>query len=1284
MLRSLEAQLPGCMSAERAALAGRIARLRSAVAPLRPGELEALCSALDTSCARREQRRRQLPVPSYPDALPVTRHRDELLRVIDAHPVVVVAGATGSGKTTQLPKLCLELGRGVAGMIGHTQPRRIAARSVAARIAAELHGEVGHAVGFQVRFSDRLGPDTYIKLMTDGILLAETQQDPLLARYDTLIIDEAHERSLNVDFLLGYVQRLLQRRNDLKVIITSATIDTERFARHFGGAPVVEVSGRNHPVEIRYRPLATEDPDTEDRDLTQGILEAVDELCRVGPGDVLVFLPGEREIRAAAEALRKHHPPQTEILPLYARLSVADQNRVFETHPRRRIVLATNVAETSLTVPGIGFVVDPGLVRISRYSHHARIQRLPVEKVSRASADQRAGRCGRTGPGVCVRLYDEADYCARPEFTDPEIRRTNLAAVVLRMKALGLGDPQRFPFLDPPEPRRIRDGVGQLRELGALDERDRLTEIGRALARLPVDPRIGRMVLAAHERQCVEEVLIIASALAVQDPRERPLDRQQAADEAHRVFQDPRSDFLAFLNLWRAYHQQARLLSQNRLRRWCVARYVSYLRMREWHDIHRQLAVLVKDMRFTPNVTPADYEAIHRALLAGLLSHIGFQDDPPTYAGARNTRFTLFPGSALFRKPPKWVMAAERVETRRLYARTVAVIDPAWAEPLAAHLVKRHYADPHWEARAGRVIAYERVTLYGLPIVARRKVDYGTVDPAEARAVFIREALVRGDYRGGAPFLEHNRGLVAELEALEAKVRRRDVLAEEDTVFEFYAARIPDTVNAAVAFERWRRDVERDDPRGLFLTRAVLTQSGAEPATGERFPDLLEVGALRIPLRYRFEPGAEDDGITARVPAAALNQLDPARLEWLVPGLLHEKLVQLIKTLPKSLRRHFVPAPDFARACAQAMAFGSGGLIDALTAHLHRMTGVAVAPNAWRPDALPAHLRMRVVVVDEHGTPLADDRDVAELQGRLGGEAARRFARLPTTGLERDALTTWDVGDLPEQVEVCHGGVAFHGYPALVDEGGQVALRVLDSAERAAPAHRGGVRRLLRNELHRELRTLTRQLPGFEPLRLRYTALGDLAEELVTALLDRLLFADGDPMRQAAVYGQRRDAARAGLYPAALELCAMLKPVFEAHAAVLARLSSAVPPAHLGVYRDVREQIDALVYPGFVSRTPADRLSELPRYLRAAELRLEKLHQAPQRDRQRAAQLAPHWGRYRERVERQGGAGRDDPQLSALRWLLEEYRVSLFAQELGTAQPVSEKRLAEQWSKLPP
>ncbi len=1280
----LELALGETMLADRPGLRRRLhglRRRRRAGRPISRGLAE-LRDLVAASGARVQARRAALPRPDYPDGLPVVEMRAEIAAAIAAHQVVIVCGETGSGKTTQLPKVCLELGRGVHGLIGHTQPRRIAARSVAARIAEELHSELGGAVGYKVRFGDHVGAESHIKLMTDGILLAELQRDTRLEQYDTLIVDEAHERSLNIDFLLGYLKRLLPQRPDLKLIITSATIDPESFSRFFDDAPIVSVPGRTYPVEVRYRPL-TGEPDAGETDLPQAVVEAVDELTRGEPGDALVFLPGEREIRESAEALRKHHPPGVEVLPLFARLGPGEQQRIFEPHGRPRIVLATNVAETSLTVPGIRYVVDSGLARISRYSHRSKVQRLPIEKIARASADQRKGRCGRTGPGICLRLYAEQDFLERPHFTEPEIQRTNLAEVILQMRALGLGELEDFPFVDPPDRRFINDGYRLLHELGAVDERRALTELGRRLARLPVDPRIARMLVAAEREGSLAEVLPIAAALSVADPRVRPAEAQGKADAAHALFRNERSDFLSLLQLWRAYQEQKRHLSRSKLRRWCQSHYLSYVRMLEWEGVYKQLHGLMREGGARVNQVEADDAAVHRALLTGLLGHVAVKEDKDRYSGARGTTLHIFPGSGLARKGPKWLMAAELVETSRLFARTVAAIEPRWIEALAGHLLKRSYSHPHWERKGQRVVASEQSTLYGLIVNPGRRVNYARIDAAAARELFIREALVRGDYRSRGEFLAHNLGLVREVEALEHRSRRRDILEDEESLFAFYDARIPAAVADGPSFEAWRKQAEREQPRLLYFERAALMLQDADHVSAGRFPETLRVGALELPLSYHFEPGAVEDGVSVTVPLAALNQLPAERFDWLVPGLLNEKLTALIRALPKGLRRNFVPAPNFAAALEQRLSPREGALLPAMAGELQRMTGVSIPADAWRLELLPEHLRMNFRVMGPDGTLLGHGRDLEALRAQLGGRAARDFERLPAHDLERETVSDWDFGALPESVSREVGGVRLQGFPALVEETDRVALRLLDTPEQAQRAHRRGLLRLLQTVLREQVRYLQRNLPQAKAMCLHYAPVGgceSLKADIVDAAFERVFLAEPLP-REAEAFQSRLAAGRARLVDEANALAGQVAAALAEYHALARALKGGVAPQWLSAVGDVREQLERLIYPGFVAGTPAAWLGELPRFLKAISVRLQRLEQNPQRDRQPAASLAPLWEGYWA-VRRPRPELDTQPEWVEFRWLLEELRVSLFAQELGTSCPVSAKRLEARWREL--
>ncbi|MCP4041736.1 MAG: ATP-dependent RNA helicase HrpA [Gammaproteobacteria bacterium] len=1233
------------------------------------------------------RRLRQLPELNFPEELPISAYREEIATAIAENQVVVVCGETGSGKTTQLPKICLSLGRGVAGMIGHTQPRRIAARSVAARIATELKTELGRYVGFKVRFSDRVGADSYVKLMTDGILLAETRGDRNLRSYDTIIIDEAHERSLNIDFLLGYLKRLLPRRPDLKLIITSATIDPERFSRHFADAPMLEVPGRTYPVEVRYHPLQGEEENDLERDQIQGILDGVDELARQGPGDVLVFLPGEREIRETAEALRKHHPMASEILPLYARLSVKEQQRVFRPTGRRRVVLATNVAETSLTVPGIRYVVDTGYARISRYSYRNKVQQLPIEKISRASADQRKGRCGRLGPGVCIRLYGQEEYESRPEFTEPEILRTNLAAVILQMASLKLGDVAGFPFVDPPHQRYISDGYRLLTELGAVEGERRLTPIGRELVKFPLDPRLGRMLLAAKTENCLREVLIIVSAIAVQDPRERPLEAREKADQAHARFQDPRSDFLTLLKLWDFYHEQARHLSRNKLRKLCRESFLSNVRMREWHDIQRQLLAILHNQGIRTDRGPAEPDAIHRALLTGLLGHIGVKDDKGEYLGARGIRFRIHPGSGMSKGAPKWIMAAELVETTRLYARIVAGIEPAWAERLAGYLVRRSYSEPHWEKKRAQVAATERVTLYGLPLVTGRKVNYGPIDPKPSREILIRAALVQGEYRTDAKFFSHNLALITEVEGLEHKSRRQDILVDEELLYQFYAERIPEGIYSGPRLEKWYRQEEKKDPGRLLISRDYLMRHGAEGITAEMFPDTLAEGEASLALRYRFEPGNEADGVTVKVPLALLNSLDPQRGEWLVPGLLEEKLVHMLRSLPKSLRRNFVPIPDFVRASLAALPFGQGSLPENFARHLLRMTGAKITPDVWRLNRLPEHLRMRYEVFDDRGTTVAVGRDLDGLRREMQESIRSVFQSRPTIGFERDAVTSWDFGDLPESMDFTQAGTKLRGYPALCAEaGGTVSLRLLDTPARAAESHRQGLVRLFMLEFAPQIRSLEKRLPGIRRLALLYAQVSnggaELRQELILATVERAMFGDDAPPRTGEEYGRCCRRGRERLVSTGDEICALVEKILSQRQELVVALGKKGAGNGGGPKAEMIAQLDDLIYRGFVLRTPYAWLRHYPRYLTAIARRLERLRHNPGQDARMAAQFTPLWQAWHELAESRVDHDERSPELNEYRWLLEELRVSLFAQELKTSVPVSVKRLKKRWDRL--
>jgi ATP-dependent helicase HrpA len=1275
-------------------------RLRSAERTRDPQARERayadLSRQVEQGLDRVRRRAAAVPVVRYPDELPVSRRRDDIAAAIRDHQVVVVAGETGSGKTTQLPKICLELGRGVRGTIGHTQPRRLAARAVADRVAEELHIPLGEAVGYKVRFTDRSSDDTLVKVMTDGILLAEIQRDRLLTAYDTVIVDEAHERSLTIDFLLGYLKEILPRRPDLKVVVTSATIDTERFAQHFGGAPVVEVTGRTYPVEVRYRPVVDPDaPDDEERDQTQAVLDALDELAAEGPGDVLVFLSGEREIRDTAEAVRRHVAfwrEEVEVLPLYARLSATEQHRVFSAHPGRRVVLATNVAETSLTVPGIRYVVDPGTARVSRYSQRLRVQRLPIEKVSRASADQRKGRCGRVADGICVRLYSEEDFLARPEFTDPEVLRTNLASVILAMTSLGLGRIEAFPFVEPPDRRQIRDGVQLLEELGALEPptagegRARtLTTLGRRLAQLPVDPRLGRMVLEAEKHGCVREVMVVAAALSIQDPRERPVEKRQAADERHRRFADEQSDFMAYWNLWSYLQDRQRELSGNAFRRLCRTEFLHYLRVREWQDVFGQLRQVGRTLGISPGdpVVDADArrDAVHRSLLAGLLSHLGlWEPEKREYVGARGARFAPWPGSALARKPPRWVMAGELVETSRLWGRDLARIDPDWVEPIAGHLVKRSWSEPHWSSKRGAVMAYEKVTLYGVPVVPNRRVTYGRIDPELCRELFIRHALVQREWRTHHAFFAANRDLLDEVEELEHRTRRRDILVDDETLFAFYDERVPEQVVSARHFDAWWKTARREQPDLLDFERAMLVRDEAGQVSATDYPDEWAQGDLRLPLSYQFEPGTEADGVTVHVPLAVLNRLADTGFDWQVPGLRADLVTSLLRTLPKPLRRNFVPAPDSAAAALAALPSEptADRLADAVGRVLRERTGVDVPPGAWAPERVPDHFRMTFRVTDGDGRPVGEGKDLAALRHDLAPRVARTVSAA-AEAVETDGLRDWTLGALPETFETVRDGHRVAGFPALVDAGDSVSVRVVGSAAASDQATWAGTRRLLALSLPSPL---TPVVTGLEPrtkLALGHSpyegGVPALLDDCVLAALDALLERNGGPVRDREGWLRLRDAVRADLVDTTrqvvLEVSGALELAHDARDRVAGTGSLALLPA----VTDVRTQLDELVGPGFVAATGAARLPDLRRYLRAVLLRLDTLPARPERDRERMARVHAVRAEHDRVLAALPEGRRRDADVAAARWLVEELRVSLFAQQLGTPIPVSEKRV---------
>jgi ATP-dependent helicase HrpA len=1289
-IKHLSTQLNSCMSLDRHGLKRQLDRCRSDLQKGKgsPEQVAGLAAKIERSISKCNQRRAAVPVINYPD-LPVTAKKDDIAALIQQHQVTIVCGETGSGKTTQLPKICLELGRGVKGLIGHTQPRRIAARTVADRIAEELGQSIGQAVGYKVRFHDQTHPQSLVKLMTDGILLAESQNDPYLNQYDTLIIDEAHERSLNIDFLLGYLRWLLPKRPDLKLIITSATIDPERFANHFGNAPIVNVSGRTYPVDVRYRPIdLIEEDDETDADLQQAILDAVDELYRDLRGDILIFLSGEHEIRETTESLRKSvHNGRYEVLPLYSKLSVAEQERVFKpTGNKPRIVLATNVAETSLTVPGIRCVIDSGHARISRYSHKSKIQRLPIERISQASANQRAGRCGRVAEGICIRLYSKEDYLARPEFTEPEILRTNLSSVILQMAALKLGDIEDFPFVEPPEDKMIRDGKNALFEVDALDKQGQLTDTGKQLAKIPTDPKLARMLLAASELNSLHEVSIIVSALSIQDPREKPADKMPQAEAKHAQFKAEDSDFLSLLNVWNSFEEQKKHLSNSKLRKYCQENFLSYIRMREWHDIHAQIMQVAKgDLKLKLNGNPANYEQIHCALLPGLLSNIGFRHEQYEYLGARGLKFFIFPGSGQHKVRPKWIMAAEQVETSKVYARTVAKIEPQWIEACAQHLVKRNYYDPHWEKNAGRSGVFERTLLYGLTLQAKRKVPYENVDAKAARELFIGHGLVNQDYHSNAPFFKANEKLLEEVGYIQHKGRRVDLVEDEQWLYQFYDKKLPTEVVNGITLDKWRKQVEREDPKILFLTKEDLTRHEEGQISDWDFPDSKKVGDLTIELHYRFEPGHDEDGVTAIVPVHQLNQIRAMPFDWLVPGMLEEKLVALIKTLPKHLRKHFVPVPQTVKQCLEIEPDFKGSLYEWLSGRLRKLTGESIPLNEWQPDTLPDHLKINFRVVDENGKALGYGRNLAKLQADHTSQAGQTFDKLAQEEINHTGCIAWAFDDLPDTWQFMQKGQSFIGYPAIIDEGETIGVRIIETQYKADLAHFDGLSKLYQLQCRKDAQYISKNSGVSPALQLAYNQLakhpllaervgGDFKADYLFAIFSSV-FVEGQTIRNQAQFEAQLAAKKSSLVTVANQLGKQLAEIMADYQQLRLRLKQ---PAIAPVLRqDVEQQLALLLYSGFVRYTPMSQISAISRYLKAIVFRLEK--QKPDNgDAQGLYRLSKH---YWLSVEKQLKTQIPQPERDLFRWQLEELRVSLFAQQLKTPYPVSVQRLEKIWNE---
>ncbi|PNH87155.1 ATP-dependent RNA helicase HrpA [Vibrio diazotrophicus] len=1229
-----------------------------------------------------QQRINQKVTIEYPELLPVSQKRDDIAKAIQENQVVIVAGETGSGKTTQLPKICAELGRGKYGLIGHTQPRRLAARSVATRIAEEMETELGNFVGYKVRFNDQISDQTQIKLMTDGILLAEIQHDRFLNQYDTIIIDEAHERSLNIDFILGYLKQLLPRRPDLKVIITSATIDPERFSNHFNNAPIIEVSGRTYPVDTRYRPLSS-DEDSE-RDQLEGIFEAVDELCDEGLGDILIFMNGEREIRDTADALSKRNLRDTEIVPLYARLSAGEQNKIFQPHAGRRIVLATNVAETSLTVPGIKYVIDPGTARISRYSYRTKVQRLPIEPISQASANQRKGRCGRVEEGICIRLYSEEDFNSRPEFTDPEILRTNLASVILQMTALGLGDIEAFPFVEAPDKRNIQDGVRLLEELGAVKEESKnsnkqLTEVGRKLARLPIDPRLARMVLEAPRMGCLKEVMIIASALSIQDPRERPSDKQQSSDDKHRRFQHEESDFLTFVNLWEYIKQQQKALTGNQFRRQCKQDYLNYLRIREWQDVYFQLHQSMREMDYKLNDEPGSYEGVHTAILVGLLSHIGIKDpEKNEYQGARNARFNIFPASGLFKKQPKWVMSAELVETSKLWARIVAKIQPEWIEPLAKHLIKRSYSEPHWSKKRAAVMAYEKVMIYGIAIVPKRLVNYGNIDPVLSREIFIRSALVEGEWETKHSFFKLNRSLLQEVEELEHKSRRRDILVDDEDLFQFYDQRVGTEVVSGRHFDTWWKATSKTSPELLNFEKEMLFKGDASHITDLDYPNFWYQNGLKLKLSYQFEPGEDSDGVTVHIPLPILNQVEPQGFEWQIPGLRHELIVSLIKSLPKTLRKNFVPAPNYADAFLARVNAMELPLLDALEKELRRMTGVTVSRDDWNLSQVADHLKVTFRAVDHRNRKLKENKDLYELKESLKEKVQETLSQVADDDIEQSGLHTWSFGELPKVYQQKRGGFDVKAYPALVDKKDSVEIKLFETEQEQISAMREGQRRLVLLNVPSPIKYLHTNLPNKSKLGLYFNPFGkvmDLIDDCIACGIDKLLEERGGLAWTPEEFESLKEYVRAELGDTVVDIAKQVEAILTMAFNINKRLKGKVDFTMAFALSDVKAQIEGLIFKGFATECGWKRLPDILRYMKAIERRLEKLPIDPNKDRLHMLKVESIRNDYKELLNKVPKGMALPENIKEVRWMIEELRVSFFAQQLGTPYPVSDKRV---------
>jgi ATP-dependent RNA helicase HrpA len=1241
---------------------------------------------VDASIQTKLDRKAKLPNCCFNNDLPINQHIDEISSALKNNQVLIICGETGSGKTTQLPKLCLTLGRGLEGYIGHTQPRRLAAKTVAKRIADELDSELGTHVGYKIRHQDVSNKDSYIKLMTDGILLAELQGNYYLNQYDTLIIDEAHERSLNIDFILGYLKQLLPKRPDLKVIITSATIDVTRFSKHFNDAPIIEVSGRSWPVDVLYRPIVEEDDDSgEDYSGREGImLEAINELTSFDMGDILIFLEGEGEIHETDKFLRKQNLPDTDILPLYARLSSSRQNKIFAPHKRRHIVLATNIAETSLTIPGIRYVIDTGLARISRYSYRSKVQRLPIEKISMAAANQRKGRCGRTSEGVCIRLYSEEDYLSRDEYTQPEILRTNLASVILQMKALNIGDIENFPFINPPEKKLINDGMRVLQEINALDKQNKLISIGRKIARFPLDPRHARLLIAANDFNCLNEMLIIVAVLSIQSPRERPIDKQQKSDEAHEQFDDENSDFLWFVNLWRFYQKQMKKLSQNKLRKLCQQNFLSYMRMREWSDIHRQLRHVCTEMKFAINSEPASYQNIHCAILTGMPSHVAFLSDKHEYTGARDIKLNIFPASSQFNNKPKWIVAADLVETTRLYARNVARIESNWLINTAQHLLKYDYSDAHWESKSARVVALQKISLYGMTLVAGKKVNFGRVNPIESKALFIRNALVDGDLESSVNFFKHNNKIINEIRELEVKSRRPDIV-DEEAITAFYNEALPLDVYDGQSFAAWARKLDKEQKQALFFDKELIMSHEANAVTESSFPDYVECAGINMPLEYKFEPEAHDDGLSIDIPVAVLNQFNDKQLDYLVPGLIEEKIVVLLKSLPKQIRKKIVPIPETASECAGNINNYSVSLKKNLSAYLFKTRIIKIDDKDWSETSLPEHLRINYRIIDSDNKVLGTGKEMSLLKDKFSDKADDAFTDLYENAYGSEEISSWDFEEIPLEQEIKINENTMTVFPSLIEEEGKIYRYAFDNQDSAESNLRFGLRGLFKKELVKELKYMRKNLRGIEKLALMYSNIGskeELIDEIINLALDDTFLYEDEPIRKKDHFYATLSQNKQNLLMNGEKICILLEVILKKQMQVLSRLSESDILQHVDTVADIEDQMNYLIFNGFIDDVPNKYLFQYPRYLDSILKRIEKLENGQEKDRQNRLLIEEHWNRIKKLVDNAYETDGFTTSLYDYRWMIEELRISLFTQELGTTVPVSIKRMGKMWSKL--